>query len=427
MERNPAWPTASLHYSFIPHLSPFVHMINGMTGFGRAAGALSERYLVAVTVKSVNHRFLEPSIRLPEFFWEMESAVRAITSETFSRGKIDISIRVQRTQQPDYNVRINTQIASTIIPQLRSIAEELGLGSTFSGSDLLRVPDLLNVEPIEGEIQEGERDALLRLVRDAFTQVSAMRFREGEALRADIAARASTIRELQQRLSGHRDEIRGELLAAYQQRVKEIAAEAGIEVSQDRIAQEVVVMVEKGDIAEELTRLSHHVEQLEKSMESKEPAGKKLDFVSQEMLREINTMGSKSRAAHIRGLVIELKTEVERIREQVENVENLPPRRAVVHRVGSLGCGKDDADRRRPRPARAVGNCPPFLRLPHHTQASGRGGPRPGLLLRQPCDLPGHDRQGGISRMGSRSSATVRDFACRGSHAAPPWPRCHSR
>jgi uncharacterized protein (TIGR00255 family) len=296
-------------------------MINGMTGFGRAAGALSERYLVAVTAKSVNHRFLEPSIRLPEFFWELESMVRAIASETFSRGKLDVSIRVQRTQQPDYNVRVNTVIAKTVIPQLRSIAEELGLGSTFSGSDLMRVPDLLNVEPIEGEIQEGEREALARLVRDAFSQLSAMRAREGEALRTDIAARLATIRELQQRLSGHRDEIRGELLVTYQQRVREIAAAAGVEVSQDRIAQEIVVMVEKGDIAEELTRLTHHVDQLQKAMDGKEPAGKKLDFVSQEMLREINTMGSKSRAAHIRSLVIELKTEVERIREQVQNVE----------------------------------------------------------------------------------------------------------
>src|SRR5712692_3068702 len=128
-------------------------MINGMTGFGRAAGALSERYFVAVTAKSVNHRFLEPSIRLPEFFWEMESMVRAIASETFSRGKLDVSVRVQRTQQPDYNVRINTELAKTVIPRLRSIAEDLGLGSTFSGSDLMRVPDLLNVEPIESEIQ----------------------------------------------------------------------------------------------------------------------------------------------------------------------------------------------------------------------------------------------------------------------------------
>lgn len=115
--------------------------------------------------------------------------------------------------------------------------------------------------------------------------------------------------------------MRAELLASYQQRVQEIAAQAGTDVAQDRIAQEVVIMVEKGDIAEELTRLEHHLDQTEKAMRGKEAAGKKLDFLSQEMLREINTMGSKSRSAAIRTLVVELKTELERIREQVQNVE----------------------------------------------------------------------------------------------------------
>jgi uncharacterized protein (TIGR00255 family) len=296
-------------------------MINSMTGFGRAAGALSSRFFVAVTVKSVNHRFLEASVRLPEFLWELEPMVRAIASETFSRGKVDISVRVQRTQQPEYSVRINTQIANTVIPQLRAIAEELGLGSSFSGSDLMRVPDLLNVEPVESEIADEERETLGILVRNALAGVGGMRSKEGEALQTDIEARLASIRTLQQQLSGHRDAVRGELLASYQQRVQEIASQAGVEVNQDRIAQEVVMMVEKGDIAEELTRLAHHVDQMQKAITGKEPAGKKLDFVSQEMLREINTMGSKSRAAEIRGLVIELKTEVERIREQVQNVE----------------------------------------------------------------------------------------------------------
>lgn len=292
-----------------------------MTGFGRAAAALSARYFAAATVKSVNHRFLEVTVRLPEFFWETESMLRGIASETFSRGKIDLSVRIQRTQQPDYSVRINTQIANTVIPQLRSIAEELGLGQSFSGGDLMRVPDLLQVEPVESEITDEEREALAAVVRDAFGQMRGMRVREGEALRTDIAGRVAAIRALQARLSGYRDQVRGELLAAYQQRVQEIAAQAGVEVAADRLAQEVVIMVEKGDIAEELTRLTHHVEQMEKAVDGREPAGKKLDFLSQEMLREINTMGSKSRAANIRTVVVELKTEVERIREQVQNVE----------------------------------------------------------------------------------------------------------
>lgn len=295
-------------------------MIQSMTGFGRASGTVSARYFVTVTAKSVNHRFLELSVRLPEFLWDMEAPLRAIASEVFTRGKIDVSVRVQRTQQPDYSVRINTQIANTVIPQLRSIAEELGLGS-ITGSDLMRVPDLLQVEAVDAEVTDEEREALIRIVRETFEQMAVMRRREGESLRTDITARVATIRALRERVASHRDEIRAEVLASYQQRVQEIAAQAGVEVSQDRIAQETVIMVEKGDIAEELTRLDHHVDQMEKAIAGKEPAGKKLDFLSQEMLREINTMGSKSRSAAIRTVVVELKTEVERIREQVQNVE----------------------------------------------------------------------------------------------------------
>lgn len=296
-------------------------MITSMTGFGRASGALSPRYFATVTTKSVNHRFLEVSVRLPEYMWDMEAPLRALASEYFSRGKVDLSIRIQRTQQPDYNVRINAQIANTVIPQLRSIAEELGLGATLTGSDLMRVPDFLQVEPLDAEISDEEREALNAIVREAFGQMKAMRAREGETLRNDIGTRLTLMRDLNTRVGGHREHVRAELLASYQQRVQEIAAQAGTDVSQDRIAQEVVIMVEKGDIAEELTRLSHHIEQIEKAIAGKEAAGKKLDFLSQEMIREINTMGSKSRSAAIRTLVVELKTEVERIREQVQNVE----------------------------------------------------------------------------------------------------------
>ena len=305
--------------SFILH--PSIQMIHSMTGFGRAAGALSARYFATVTTKSVNHRYLEASVRLPEYMWEMEAPLRAVASEFFSRGKVDLSVRIQRTQQPEYTVRINTQIANVVIPQLRSIAEELGLGSSLSGSDLMRVPDLLQVDAVDSEITDEEREALTAMVREAFTLMRGMREREGQALRNDIAARTRGIRELSEQLARHRDDVRAELLATYKQRVQEIAAAANVNVPEERIAQEVVMMVEKGDIAEELQRLAHHVEQIEKAIGSKEAAGKKLDFLSQEMIREINTMGSKSRSAAIRTLVVELKTEVERIREQVQNVE----------------------------------------------------------------------------------------------------------
>jgi uncharacterized protein (TIGR00255 family) len=296
-------------------------MILSMTGFGRASGALSPRYSVAVMAKSVNHRFLEATVRLPEYLWDVEPLIRAVGAEIFTRGKLDVSVRVQRTSQAEATVRVNAQIANAVVPRLRAIAEELGLGSTFSGGDLLRIPDLLEVDTQEGEITEEERDALVQIVRQAFEQLLAMRKKEGESLRTDIASRLRTIRQLQERLTQHRDEFRQEMIAGFRQRVQEIGGLVDADVREERIAQELVLLAERADIAEELTRLAHHIEQTEKAIGGNEPAGKKLDFLSQEMLREINTMGSKSRSATLRTLVVELKTEVERIREQVQNVE----------------------------------------------------------------------------------------------------------
>jgi uncharacterized protein (TIGR00255 family) len=296
-------------------------MIQSMTGFGRASGALSPRYSVAVMAKSVNHRFLEATVRLPEYLWDAEPLIRAVAAEIFTRGKVDVSVRVQRTSQAEGTVRVNAHIANSVVPQLRAIAEELGLGATFSGGDLLRIPDLLEVDTQEGEITDEERDALAQIVRQTFEQLLVMRTKEGESLRTDIASRLGTIRQLQERLSQHRDEFRQEMIAGFRQRVQEIAGLVDADVREERIAQELVLLAERADIAEELTRLAHHIEQTEKAIVGNEPAGKKLDFLSQEMLREINTMGSKSRSATLRTLVVELKTEVERIREQVQNVE----------------------------------------------------------------------------------------------------------
>lgn len=296
-------------------------MIRSMTGFARVSGAISDRYHVSVTIKSVNHRYLEASVRLPEFLWEMESAVRAMATDILGRGKVDISVRVQRTGDPDYSVRINARIANAVVPQLRTLMEEQGLGNALSGSDLLRIPDLINVEAVEGELDPAEQEQFTALIRSALDRVAEMRDREGEGLRKDILDRMDSIASLRDELMKERDSINAELAQQFRARVAEIAKTVDIQVNEDRIAQELVMMAEKADVAEELSRLGIHVDQVRKLIAGKEPAGKKLDFLSQEMLREINTLGSKSRSSAIRTTVVELKAEVERIREQVQNVE----------------------------------------------------------------------------------------------------------
>lgn len=296
-------------------------MIRSMTGFARVSGAISDRYHVSVTIKSVNHRYLEASVRLPEFLWETESVIRAMAAEILGRGKIDISVRVQRTGDPDYSVRINARIANAVVPQLRSLMEEQGLGNALSGSDLLRIPDLINVEAVEGELDPAEQEQFTELIRAALSRVTEMRDREGEGLRKDILARMDSIAALRDQLLAERESINAELAEQFRARVAEIVKAVDSQVNEDRIAQELVMMAERADVAEELSRLGIHVDQVRKLIAGKEPAGKKLDFLSQEMLREINTLGSKSRSSTIRTIVVELKAEVERIREQVQNVE----------------------------------------------------------------------------------------------------------
>lgn len=295
-------------------------MIQSMTGFGRASGSLS-MHSVEITIKSVNHRNLELSVRLPEFLWELESVVRALAAEQFSRGKVDISVRLHRTSEPDYRVVVNSRLANVVVPQLRAIAEEQGLGSSFSGSDLMRIPDMVSVQPVEIELEDADREAFKALIREACANAGTMRAREGDALRTDIVMRVERIDESRAELESLRDSIIAEALDAFQARVAEIGKIAGVEVREERLAQEVVLMVERGDVAEELTRIGIHLGEIRAVIDGKEPAGKKLDFLSQELLREINTVGSKSRSSTIRSVVVKLKTEVERIREQVQNVE----------------------------------------------------------------------------------------------------------
>ena len=296
-------------------------MIRSMTGFGRASGSLSPRFQASVTAKCVNHRYLEVSVRIPESLWEFEQSLRSTAGEFFTRGKLDVAERVQRTSEPDYNVRVNSKLANSIIPQIRSILEEQGMAQPITGGDLMRIPNLLEVEAGDGEWDESEQQALQALVREAFGQILQMRKVEGEGLARDLITRLDRIGELRSVVESGREEVSKQAIDAFRQRVGDIARTAAAEVSEERIAQEIVLMLERGDVAEEITRLGLHVDQFRAAISSDEAGGKRLDFLTQEMLREINTLGSKSRSSSIRSAVVELKTELERIREQVQNVE----------------------------------------------------------------------------------------------------------
>lgn len=292
-----------------------------MTGFGRASGKVGERFLLSVLARSVNHRYLETSVRLPEPLWEMEPSIRALAGEMFQRGKLDVNVRAERLSDPEYEVRLSRTIAGRVLPDLKGLLADYGLDANLTASDLLRIPDLLQVVPREKELDEGEQRDVLGVVREAFEALASMRAVEGEALHRDIAGRIGEVESGFRAVAARRPAIQSEALEAYRQRIDELARASGVTIDPDRVAQETVILVEKSDIAEELARAESHIRQIEALLASPEPAGKKLDFLSQELLREINTSGQKSRSAEIRSTVVELKAAVERIREQVQNVE----------------------------------------------------------------------------------------------------------
>lgn len=297
-------------------------MIRSMTGFGKASASAAEKWSVSVTIRSVNHRYLELGVRLPEAFWDLESAVRATAGEYVQRGKIDVAIRLRRVGEQESNVRINRRIVSAVVPQLTLLLAEMGHSANVDVGDLIRIPGVLETESADEQIDDDERAAILGIIASAFAELRTMRDQEGTTLAADISRRVDAVDELRAAVDEMIPSVRQELADAFRRRLADIRRDFDYEVADEKIAQEIALMLDRGDVAEEMTRLASHIEQMRKVLAGGEDGtGKKLDFLTQEMLREINTLGQKSRAAGLRSLVVELKAEVERIREQVQNVE----------------------------------------------------------------------------------------------------------
>lgn len=292
-----------------------------MTAFGRASGGIGNRFQAAVSVRSVNHRFLEVMVRLPEYLWDFETVVRNDVSTGMTRGKVDVSIRLTRTSEAEGSARINRKLAQSLVAEARQLFDEFGLAESLRAGDILSAPGIIEIESAEQQMEEGEREELRSLVSAALRAADEMREIEGAALQRDISERLEAIDRLRSEIAEQRPSIVEEALNSYRIRVGEFAAAAGVTIDADRLAQETVLMVEKGDVAEELTRLESHISQMRAAVGKAEPVGKRLDFLTQEMTREINTLGQKSRSAVVRSAVVEFRTEVERIKEQVQNVE----------------------------------------------------------------------------------------------------------
>lgn len=290
-------------------------MIRSMTGFGRGEYENEGRKYV-VEIKAVNHKYSDINIRLPRFFNNMEDLIRKRISNVISRGKIDVFVNFENYSSKGTNIRINRELAKEYLNELKSLADETGLEFNVNLIDISKLPEILKLEENEDEDEiEGE---LMMAVDIALTKFIEMREIEGKKLVEDLERRIHLIEEKIKEIKKYSGTLVEEYIEKLQTRINELLQ---TEVDETRLMQEIVFFSDKSSIEEELTRLDSHISQFLKLIKADSPVGKKIDFLIQEINRETNTIGSKANCLEITNRVIEIKTEVENIREQIQNIE----------------------------------------------------------------------------------------------------------
>ena len=293
-----------------------------MTGFGRGEYS-DEISKVTVEIRSVNHRYLDIFVKMPRRYSFAEDTIKSAIKERVHRGKVEVSVSVDNIGKSDSDVRLDKELAARYYNVLSELRDSFDFGeeSRVSLSLIAKMPDVIVTTPA-AEDEEAMAKRLLGATSKALDDFCSMREAEGEKLAADLSARADTIQEIRDRIDKRAPEIEKEYAAKFKARVEEILG--GVyEVPEERIALEAAIFADKANITEELVRLGSHISQLRKFLQSdgKEAIGKKTDFLIQEMNREANTIGSKSNDREITSYMLELKAEIEKVREQVQNIE----------------------------------------------------------------------------------------------------------
>ena len=291
-------------------------MIKSMTGFGRGKYE-NEGRTYTVEIKSVNHKYSDINVRLPRFLNSVEDKIRKRVAEVISRGKIDIFISFENYSSSGTTIRINKELAKEYIKELKSLAEEAELRFDLNVIDVSKFPEILKLEDEDND--ELIAQEVMIAVDDALEKFVSMREVEGQKLVEDIERRIYLIQEKVNEVTNFSSTLVEEYMARLQTRVNELLA-PGV-VDESRLMQEIVIFSDKSSIEEELTRLKSHIGQFLELIKQSSPIGKKIDFLIQEINREVNTIGSKANSLDITNKVIEIKTEVENIREQIQNIE----------------------------------------------------------------------------------------------------------
>jgi uncharacterized protein (TIGR00255 family) len=296
-------------------------MIKSMTGFASLTRE-DEANGVAVTVRAVNHRFLDLQLRLPSAVADLEPRLRALVPRRLARGRVEVTVSVQVRQTPAPDVQLNVPFINALSAALTEAREEGIVEGGLTPGDLLRLPQALVIREraLDGGRTTEPLAALVEgTIEDALDELDAMRTREGEHLEADLTTRRDLLFGLIDAVVRAADAGRADLENRLLDRARELAST--LPIDQSALVQEVVRVAQRSDIAEEITRFRGHLSHWEALTAGPEPCGRKLDFLLQEMNREVNTIGSKADGLQVSELIIQLKTELERMREQVQNVE----------------------------------------------------------------------------------------------------------
>ena len=291
-------------------------MIRSMTGYACSKYEIDNREYT-VEIKSVNHKYNDITIKLPRFLNKIEDNIRKKVAEYISRGKVEVYISFQNYSEKGRNIKVNKELAKVYIQELKELANETGIIDNLNVIDVSKLPDVLSMESDEDEELISKK--LNIALEEALNSFVAMREKEGTRLVNDIQERINKISDTVEEISKFSTGLIEEYVVKLEKRIKELLKVDVID--ETRIAQEVVIYSDKCSIEEEVTRLRSHIAQFNDMLKKDSPIGKKFDFLIQEMNREINTIGSKANCLEITNRVVEVKTEIENIREQVQNIE----------------------------------------------------------------------------------------------------------
>jgi len=293
-----------------------------MTGFGRARAELSDRFAVSMVVRSVNHRYLDIQVRtnLREDTPEIEAAVRSVISKRFHRGRVTAQVNLERILTAEVDVAVNTEAVREVLDQLSNVAVPEKFGSTVELGDVLAVPGLVSVASQETILEEEEVTGLRSVASEAVAEAVVMRREEGDRLVCQIDSELAGVVAFVDWFEPQMPEFRQRLLDRVKDRVEGLVGPE-VKMEPERILQEAAVLADRADVAEEVVRLRAHLENFSERLAAGGVVGRSLDFLCQEIHRELNTLGSKCRELGVADRLVDAKSAAERVREQVQNLE----------------------------------------------------------------------------------------------------------